>query len=88
MLWYVQTRTGDPFCRGMVRNAKILLLGIRKKLELETESDFEIQDSESEDNILLESKASGTSTGTVNENVEAIVIDDNQVILQIHERKI
>ena len=72
----------------MVRNAKILLLGIRKKLELETESDFEIQDSESEDNILLESKASGTSTGTVNENVEAIVIDDNQVILQIHERKI
>ena len=73
---------------GMVRNAKILLLGIRKKLELETESDFEIQDSESEDNILLESKASGTSTGTVNENVEAIVIDDNQVILQIHERTI
>ena len=73
---------------GMVRNAKILLLGIRKKLELETESDFEIQDSESEDNILLESKASGTSTGTVNENVEEIVIDDNQVILQIHERTI
>ena len=56
-----------------------LLLEIRKKCELETESDLEIQDSEREDDNLLEPKTSSTCTGTVNANVEAIWIDDNQV---------
>jgi len=70
--------TGDPDCPWMVRTTKKLLAGIRKKCELETESDFEIQDSESEDDNLLEPKATGTDSGIVNENVEAIVIDNNQ----------
>ena len=70
--------TGDPDCPWMVRTTKKLLAGIRKKRELETESDFEIQDFESEDDNLLEPKATGTGSGIVNENVEAIVIDNNQ----------
>ena len=63
----------------MIRTAKTLLLGIRKKCELETKSHLEIHDSESEDDNLLEPKTPSTDTGTVNEYVEEIMIDDNQV---------
>ena len=70
--------TCDPDCPWMVRTTKTLLDRIRKRCELETESDLESQDSESEDDNFLETKASDTSSGTVNENVEAIVIGDNQ----------
>ena len=45
---------------------------------METESDLENQDSDSEDGLLVP-KASGTGTGTEIEIVESILIDDNQV---------
>ena len=45
---------------------------------METESDLENLDSDSEDG-LLEPKASGTGTGSEIEIVESIMIDDNQV---------
>ena len=70
--------TGDPECPWAVRKAKTLLLDIRKKCEMETESDLENLDSDSEDG-LLEPKVSGTGTGTEIEIVESILIDDNQV---------
>ena len=69
----------DPDFPWIVRTVNTLLLEIRKKCELETESDLEIQDSERENDNLLEPKTSSTYTGTVNANVEAIWIDDNQV---------
>ena len=75
----IRPSTGHPDCPWMVYTAKTLLLEIRKKYELETESDLEMHDSESEDDNLLEPKAPSTDTGTVNENVESIVIDDSQV---------
>ena len=61
----------------MIRTAKTLIPGIRKKCKLETKSDLEIHDSESKDDNLLEPKTPNTDTGTVNEYVEEIMIDDN-----------
>ena len=73
-----KSSTGDSECPWAVRTTKTLLLDIRKKCEMETESDLENLDSDSEVG-LLEPKASGTGTGTEIEIVESILIDDNQV---------